>query len=92
MPRFGKSNPEDASNLLAEDTDATAAETPVQEEAYAPNVPEAPKEPNATFIAEVDTWFREVVHHSPLSRNTQVFNATREAVEDLKQRLAHLEV
>ncbi|WP_296709825.1 hypothetical protein [Rhodoblastus sp.] len=40
--------------------------------------------------AAIDSWFVETMHHSPVSRATDIFNHVRVAVDVLKARLAAL--
>ncbi|WP_298353967.1 hypothetical protein [Rhodoblastus sp.] len=40
--------------------------------------------------AEIESWFVETIHHSPVSRATEIFNHVRAAVDALKARLAAL--
>ncbi|MCI4680177.1 hypothetical protein K9U39_10975 [Rhodoblastus acidophilus] len=40
--------------------------------------------------AEIESWFVEAIHHSPVSRATEIFNHVRVAVDALKARLAGL--
>jgi hypothetical protein len=40
--------------------------------------------------AAIESWFVETMHHSPVSRATDIFNHVRAAVDVLKARLAAL--
>lgn len=40
--------------------------------------------------AEIESWFVETIHQSPVSRATEIFNHVRAAVDVLKARLAAL--
>ncbi len=40
--------------------------------------------------AEIESWFVETIHQSPVSRATEIFNHVRAAVDALKARLAAL--
>jgi hypothetical protein len=40
--------------------------------------------------AEIESWFVEAIHQSPVSRATEIFNHVRAAVDALKARLAAL--
>ncbi len=40
--------------------------------------------------AQIETWFVETMHNSPVSRATEIFNHARASVDALKQRLAAL--
>ncbi|HUO54278.1 MAG TPA: hypothetical protein VMU18_06040 [Rhodoblastus sp.] len=46
--------------------------------------------PRADIEAEIEAWFVEAIHHSPVSRATEIFNHVRAAVDALKSRLATL--
>lgn len=48
------------------------------------------REIEANFEAIIESWFVEAMHHSPVSRATDIFNHVRVAVDVLKQRLAAL--
>lgn len=37
--------------------------------------------------ARIDAWFVDLIHNSPVSRDTEVFNHVRRAVDELKRRL-----
>ncbi len=36
---------------------------------------------------EIERWFAETIHNSPVSRATEIYNHVREAVAQLKPRL-----
>ena len=40
--------------------------------------------------AQIENWFVETMHNSPVSRATEIFNHVRASVDALKQRLAAL--
>ncbi len=44
----------------------------------------------AEIEAEIESWFVETIHQSPVSRATEIFNHVRAAVDALKARLAAL--
>lgn len=52
------------------------------------NPPEENPSPSRKVEAEIEAWFVETMHHSPVSRVTETFNHVRNAVDALKQRLA----
>ena len=42
------------------------------------------------FKGEIEAWFVETMHHSPVSRTVEVFNHVRASVDVLKQRIEQL--
>ena len=40
------------------------------------------------FAAEIERWFVERMHNSPVSRDTEIYNHVRAAVDDLTIRIA----
>lgn len=52
------------------------------------NSPEENPSPPRKVELEIEAWFVETMHHSPVSRATEIFNHVRNAVDALKQRLA----
>jgi hypothetical protein len=40
-----------------------------------------------TIDDEIERWFTEAIHNSPVSRATEIYNHVREAVAQLKPRL-----
>ena len=53
-------------------------------------VPGAPDERLRDLETEIENWFVETMHNSPVSRATEIFNHVRASVDALKQRLAAL--
>jgi hypothetical protein len=54
------------------------------------NASEKSETPAREIEAAIDSWFVETMHHSPVSRATDIFNYVRVAVDVLKARLAAL--
>ena len=54
------------------------------------NDPATPDRRLHEIEAQIETWFVETMHHSPVSRATEIFNHVRASVNALKQRLAAL--
>jgi hypothetical protein len=50
----------------------------------------APPEAPFALAAEIDAWFASHFHNSVVSRDTEVFNHVRAAVDELKVRLTQL--
>ena len=63
----------------AANAEAEAAPSPFAAEAEAAPSP---------FAAEIERWFVERMHNSPVSRDTEIYNHVRAAVDDLKIRIA----
>jgi hypothetical protein len=63
---------------------ASAAETEI---AKAETAIDAKK---ASLESEIEAWFIERIHNSPVSRVTEIYNHVRDAVDALKSRLAAL--
>lgn len=74
----------------AADPKPSAEKAPEKPDAAAQAAPAKGKKPGKNVQA-VEAWFRDRVHNGALSRHTPTFNVLREAVEDLKKRLAKLE-
>ena len=66
--------------------DATGAD-PKPGSTSAPARTPSRKEPSA-IDREIDRWFHEQIHGSAVSRHTPSYNHLRQAVADLKARLA----
>jgi hypothetical protein len=50
-----------------------------------------PPEPLSQIVEqEIERWFVESIHNSPVSRATEIYNHLREAVDQLKPRLTAL--
>ncbi len=54
------------------------------------NDPATPDRHLHEIEAQIEKWFVETMHHSPVSRATEIFNHVRASVDALKQRLAAL--
>jgi hypothetical protein len=54
------------------------------------NAPAPPDQPLRDIEAQIENWFVETIHNSPVSRATEIFNHVRASVDALKQRLAAL--
>ncbi len=54
------------------------------------NDPATPDHRLREIEAQIENWFVETMHHSPVSRATEIFNHVRASVDALKQRLAAL--
>lgn len=55
----------------------------------APAVTEAAGEPDLSdTCAKIEAWFSRHIHDSPVSRNTEVYNHVRAAVDALKKELS----
>ena len=50
--------------------------------------PATPDRRLAEIEAQIENWFVESMHNSPVSRATEIFNHVRASVDALKQRLA----
>jgi len=67
--------------------DATGAD-PKPGSTSAPAPAPAPSRKKSAIDREIDRWFQEQIHGSPVSRHTPSYNHLRQAIDDLKVRLA----
>lgn len=47
----------------------------------------AEADPRSKIDQEIDRWFVERIHNSVVSRQTEILNYLRQAIDELKQRL-----
>lgn len=52
--------------------------------------PAAPDQRLRDIEAQIESWFVETMHNSPVSQATEIFNHVRASVDALKQRLVAL--